>query len=41
MTTYYLDDSNGITVSQGHIIDSGSSCTLVLIIIEVLQSGHL
>ena len=37
----YLELANGITESHGHIIDSGSSCTLVVITIEVAHSAHL
>ena len=37
----YLDVAKGIIESQGQIMDSGSSCTLVLITIEVAHSGHL
>ena len=37
----YLDVAKGMIESQGQIIDSGSSCTLVVITIDVAQSGHL
>jgi hypothetical protein len=37
----YLELANGITESQGQIIDSGSSCTSVVITIDVAHSAHL
>lgn len=36
----YLDLTNGIMASQGQIIDSGNSCALVVITIDVSQSEH-